>query len=82
MWSTRHDGHPAPGLKEQVIQAAFQRGLLLLGCGESALRFCPPLCLSAGQVETGLRILADALGDVRLPPAAAPRLPLERVMTV
>ncbi len=77
-----HDGHAAPGLKEQIIQAAFQRGLLLLGCGESALRFCPPLCLTAGQVETGLRILADALGEVRLPPPAAPRLSLDRVVTV
>ncbi len=77
-----HDGHPAPALKEQVIQAAFQRGLLLLGCGESALRFCPPLCLSASQVDTGLRILADALGEVRLPPASASRIPVDVVVAV
>jgi 4-aminobutyrate aminotransferase len=50
----------APRLREQIIQAAFQRGLLLLGCGESAIRFCPPLCVTAPQVDTALRILDDS----------------------
>jgi 4-aminobutyrate aminotransferase len=53
---------PAPALREKVIQAAFQRGLLLLGCGETAIRFCPPLCISAAQVETALTILDGVLG--------------------
>src|SRR5207253_7492550 len=35
---------PDPELRDEIVQTAFQRGLLLLGCGESALRFCPPLC--------------------------------------
>jgi 4-aminobutyrate aminotransferase len=52
---------PAPALRDEVVQAAFQRGLLLLGCGESALRFCPPLCVDGAQVETALRILDDVL---------------------
>jgi 4-aminobutyrate aminotransferase len=50
--------------REQVIQGAFQRGLLLLGCGEAALRFCPPLCITAEQVQTCLRILDGVLGAV------------------
>jgi 4-aminobutyrate aminotransferase len=54
---------PDPVLRDQVIQAAFQRGLLLLGCGESAVRFCPPLCVTAEQVETALRILAEVLAE-------------------
>jgi 4-aminobutyrate aminotransferase len=52
----------APKLREQVIQTAFTRGLLLLGCGESAIRFCPPLCVTPGQVATCLRILDGVLG--------------------
>jgi 4-aminobutyrate aminotransferase len=52
---------PDPALRDQIIQAAFQRGLLLLGCGESALRFCPPLCVTAAQVEQALRILGSLL---------------------
>ncbi|HLW65981.1 MAG TPA: acetyl ornithine aminotransferase family protein [Gemmataceae bacterium] len=52
----------APDLKkrDEIVQAAFHRGLLLLGCGENGIRFCPPLCITAGQVETGLGILSKA----------------------
>ena len=56
-----------PALRDKVIQAAFERGLLLLGCGESALRFCPPLCIRAMEVETCLRILDSVLTDVQAP---------------
>jgi 4-aminobutyrate aminotransferase len=48
-----------PELRETVVQSAFRRGLLLLGCGESAVRFCPPLCISAAQVDTALSLLRD-----------------------
>lgn len=51
-----------PDVRDQIVQAAFQNGLLLLGCGESALRFCPPLCVSAGEVETCLQILDRVIG--------------------
>ena len=52
---------PDPVLRDEIVQTAFQRGLLLRGCGESALRFCPPLCITAEQVETALGILAAIL---------------------
>ena len=52
-----------PALRDQIVQTAFQHGLLLLGCGESALRFCPPLCITAVQVETCLRILDGVIGE-------------------
>ncbi|MSQ94517.1 MAG: acetyl ornithine aminotransferase family protein [Gemmataceae bacterium] len=53
------DPAPNPDLRETIVQTAFRRGLLLLGCGESAIRFCPPLCISADQVDTALRLLGD-----------------------
>jgi 4-aminobutyrate aminotransferase len=49
--------------RDAVVQAAFRKGLLLLGCGESAIRFCPPLCISAEQVDTALAILDDVLSE-------------------
>ena len=55
---------PSGTHREAVIQAAFRAGLLLLGCGDSAIRFCPPLCITAEQVTTGLHILDTALGAV------------------
>lgn len=61
---------PSGTHREQVVQAAFHRGLLLLGCGETALRFCPPLCITAEEVNTCLRILDGVLGAVE--PAKAP----------
>src|SRR5206468_4935758 len=54
---------PAPKLRDEVVQAAFHKGLLLLGCGESAIRFCPPLCIEAGQIDTALRILDRVLAQ-------------------
>ncbi len=54
---------PAPAWRDELVQAAFRRGLLLLGCGESALRFCPPLCVTSEQINTALAILAAVLTD-------------------
>jgi len=54
---------PDPDARDEIVQAAFRQGLLLLGCGESALRFCPPLCITAEQVETALQILASVLAE-------------------
>jgi 4-aminobutyrate aminotransferase len=46
---------------EAVQEAAFQRGLLTLECGESSLRFSPPLIVDAPAVDTAVRIFADSL---------------------
>jgi 4-aminobutyrate aminotransferase len=42
------------------VNAAFERGLLLLGCGESAIRFLPALNIEKGHVDAALRVLEDA----------------------
>jgi 4-aminobutyrate aminotransferase len=57
------DGVADPKLRDQTVQSAFHRGLLLLGCGESAIRFCPPLCITAEQAQTALRILDEVLAQ-------------------
>ena len=57
----QNDGTPDPDLRDRIIELAFHRGLLLLPCGPSTVRFCPPLCLTAGQVEIGVKILDAAL---------------------
>jgi 4-aminobutyrate aminotransferase len=50
-----------PKRRDEIVQAAFRQGLLLLGCGENGIRFCPPLCITAEQVVTALRLLDDVL---------------------
>ena len=52
---------------EAVQEAAFGRGLLTLECGESSLRFSPPLIVTADHVETAIAIFAEALSAARQP---------------
>src|SRR5205807_9447105 len=73
---------PTAAHREKVIQGAFQRGLLLLGCGETALRFCPPLCITAAQVETCLRVLDGVLGAVEPLNVTPPPVPTGSTLPV
>jgi 4-aminobutyrate aminotransferase len=50
--------------RNAVVNAAFERGLLILGAGKNAIRFSPPLVLTTGQADIALRIVDDALTDV------------------
>ncbi len=51
-------------LRDRIVQAAFERGLLVLGCGENSIRFCPPLMIGSAQVDCCLSILEDCLKKV------------------
>ncbi len=52
---------PDEHLRDQVVDLAFERGLLLLGCGKSVVRISPPLCVSAAEIEEGLEIFEEAV---------------------
>lgn len=52
---------PDPKRRDQFIQAAFHRGLLLLPCGRTGIRLCPPLCITAGEIDAGLAILREVV---------------------
>jgi 4-aminobutyrate aminotransferase len=54
---------PASELCQRVIQGCFQRGLLLLSCGRSTIRFCPPLVIDAEDIDTSMEILAAVFHD-------------------
>jgi 4-aminobutyrate aminotransferase len=54
----------AVGLRNQVIQKAFQKRLLLLPCGTNTIRFIPPLNISRNLVDEGLQIFEEALTEV------------------
>jgi 4-aminobutyrate aminotransferase len=47
-----------------VEQAAFRRGLLVLGAGDAVIRMSPPLVFRSDQAETALRVFDDAVADV------------------
>src|SRR5438132_3577428 len=44
-----------------VITRAFHRGLLLLSCGQSTVRFMPPLMVSVAEVDEAMTLLEAAL---------------------
>jgi 4-aminobutyrate aminotransferase len=50
--------------KGEVIAAAFRRGLLLLGCGENTIRFCPALTVTEDEVDVCLTIFEEAIREV------------------
>ena len=47
--------------RNNIIQRCFEKGLLILGCGQSTLRFAPPLTLTAKEAQRGLSIFEDVL---------------------
>ena len=47
-----------------MVNAAFHRGLLLLGAGKNAIRFSPPLVLTKAEADTAVKIFAEALTEV------------------
>ncbi len=60
----RKTGKPDPKLREKIIRSSFERGLVLLPCGESAIRFCPPLCINETQLDVGLKLFDESLAMV------------------
>jgi 4-aminobutyrate aminotransferase len=54
----------APVERDAVLQKCFSKGLVLLGCGESSIRFCPALVVTKEECETALQILDAALNEV------------------
>jgi len=61
------DGRPAPELREHILEEAFRRGLLLLGCGRSTIRLAPALIIDDEDAEIAAGILDDAIGAVAGP---------------
>ncbi|HEY6645052.1 acetyl ornithine aminotransferase family protein [Povalibacter sp.] len=56
---------PATKLCDAVVNRAFHNGLLLLSCGQSTIRFMPPLMISRTHVDEALAILAASLEDAQ-----------------
>src|SRR6185436_19133437 len=56
----RASREPAPELRERILEEAFRRGLLLLGCGKTTIRLAPPLIIDREDAEIAARILEEA----------------------
>jgi 4-aminobutyrate aminotransferase len=59
----RETKEPAKKWRDKLIRCAFEKGLLLLGCGENSIRFCPALIVSAEEVDLCLEIFEESLKE-------------------
>jgi 4-aminobutyrate aminotransferase len=49
----------APEVRDRIEMMAFERGLLILGCGQNSLRLCPPLVINKDQADFAIETLEE-----------------------
>jgi 4-aminobutyrate aminotransferase len=54
----------APELRNKLEMMTFERGLLILGCGQNSIRLCPPLVTTRDQAEYALNTLEECLETI------------------
>jgi 4-aminobutyrate aminotransferase len=52
---------PAGPMRDKIVELAFERGLLILGCGETSIRLCPPLIVNQHEADIALDILEECI---------------------
>lgn len=53
-----------PKLRDEIIERAFRKGILLLSCGQSVIRFIPPLCINEEQLNNAMDLVEEAIKEV------------------
>ena len=60
----RETKEPARTWRNDIIKQAFNKGLLLLGCGENSIRFCPSLTVNTSEIDKCLSIFDDVVREI------------------
>jgi 4-aminobutyrate aminotransferase len=55
---------PAKKLCDALITRAYHNGLILLSCGQSTVRFMPPLLIDESDVDEAIALLDQSLTEV------------------
>ncbi len=55
---------PASDYVGELEQLGFKKGLLMLSCGKSTIRFAPPLVITAHEVKVALKILDECMVEL------------------
>jgi 4-aminobutyrate aminotransferase len=53
----------APELRNRIVHLAFEKGLLVLGSGDTTLRFCPPLVVDEEQADFAVRTIEECIRE-------------------
>jgi 4-aminobutyrate aminotransferase len=47
--------------RDQIVELAFERGVLLLGCGPSTVRIAPPLIVTKDEADVAVDVLEECI---------------------
>jgi 4-aminobutyrate aminotransferase len=61
----RRTKEPAVKFRDHVLEEAYRRGLILLPCGKSTLRYIPPLIVRREEIDEAIEILDAAIVAAR-----------------
>jgi 4-aminobutyrate aminotransferase len=50
--------------RDRIVELAFERGVLLLGCGPSTVRIAPPLIVTKDEADVAMDALEEAIASV------------------
>ncbi len=62
---SREDKTPNVKLKDRILEESYRRGLILLPCGKSSIRFIPPLVVRAEEIDEAVEILDASIVAAR-----------------
>ena len=61
----RRTKEPDPKFRDRVLEEAMRKGLILLGCGRSTIRYIPPLIVRREEIDEAVDILDRAIVAAR-----------------
>jgi 4-aminobutyrate aminotransferase len=50
--------------RDRIVEMAFERGVLFLGCGPSSIRLCPPLVVTKEEADVAVDVLEECIQAV------------------
>lgn len=51
----------APEYRDRIVEGAFERGILFLGCGPSTVRIAPPLVVTKDEADAAMDALEESI---------------------
>ena len=56
---------PDGALRDRIVDESFKNGVLLLGAGPTAIRFCPPLNIEIDTINAGLDVMERVMDNLK-----------------
>src|SRR5215472_14198893 len=50
--------------RDKIVEMAFEKGILFLGCGPSTIRLCPPLVVTKEEADVAVDVLEECIKAV------------------